>query len=319
VSDSGAVDALAAGEHLADSFTVQVDDGQGGLATQTVSIDIVGTNDAPVAAADSNSGNEDTIIGGTVATNDNDVDHGAVLSYTLDSSVAGLTMGLDGSYSFDAGNAAYQHLAQGAQQDVIANYTVTDEFGAQSSSVLTIHLTGVNDAPVLTSPNGGNALSLNVAENTSGAIANFNATDVDDGAVLAFTMTGGDDAGDFTIGSVNGQFKFGTAPDFEAPSDANVDNVYLAQVQVSDGLGGIDTQNVTATVTNQLSESLTTGNDTFNGTSANDDISGLAGNDVLNGGWQRYAEWRDGERPDRWRSRLGHADGRHRRQPRQQQ
>src|SRR5205823_6611765 len=46
VSDSGAVDALAVGEHLADSFTVRVDDGNGGIATQTVSIDIIGTNDA---------------------------------------------------------------------------------------------------------------------------------------------------------------------------------------------------------------------------------------------------------------------------------
>ena len=36
VSDSGAVDALAVGEHLADSFTVQVDDHNGGLATQVV-------------------------------------------------------------------------------------------------------------------------------------------------------------------------------------------------------------------------------------------------------------------------------------------
>src|SRR5438477_9935324 len=36
VSDSGAVDALAVGEHLADSFTVQVDDHHGGLATQEI-------------------------------------------------------------------------------------------------------------------------------------------------------------------------------------------------------------------------------------------------------------------------------------------
>ncbi|WP_292458386.1 Ig-like domain-containing protein, partial [Mesorhizobium sp.] len=35
VSDSGAVDALAAGEHLADSFTVRVDDHNGGIAAQT--------------------------------------------------------------------------------------------------------------------------------------------------------------------------------------------------------------------------------------------------------------------------------------------
>src|SRR5260370_27333723 len=47
-SDAGAVDALAAGEHLADSFTVKVDDGHGGVASQLVTIDIAGTNDAPL-------------------------------------------------------------------------------------------------------------------------------------------------------------------------------------------------------------------------------------------------------------------------------
>src|SRR5437899_153269 len=36
VSDSGAVDALAVGEHLADSFTVQVDDHHGGLDRKSV-------------------------------------------------------------------------------------------------------------------------------------------------------------------------------------------------------------------------------------------------------------------------------------------
>ena len=46
----------------------------------------------------------------------------------------GLTLNADGSYSFDAGNAAYQHLAQGATTDVVANYTVTDEHGATSTA-----------------------------------------------------------------------------------------------------------------------------------------------------------------------------------------
>ena len=46
----------------------------------------------------------------------------------------GLTLNADGSYSFDASNAAYQHLAQGATTDVVANYTVTDEQGATDTA-----------------------------------------------------------------------------------------------------------------------------------------------------------------------------------------
>src|SRR5207247_1168397 len=48
VSDAGAVDALAAGETLSDTFTVKVADSQGGFASQDVKITITGTNDAPV-------------------------------------------------------------------------------------------------------------------------------------------------------------------------------------------------------------------------------------------------------------------------------
>ena len=91
---------------------------------------------------------------------------------------AGLTFNTDGSYSFDAANAAYQHLAAGATTDVVANYTVTDEHGATDTATLTITLTGTNDAPVAVADTDcgrrGHASSpASVATNDS---------DVDDGA-----------------------------------------------------------------------------------------------------------------------------------------
>src|SRR5207253_1650338 len=109
------------------SYTVT--DEHGATATSTLTITLTGTNDAPVAVVDVNSGNEDTTITGSVATNDSDVDDGATLSYALDAPVAGLTLNPNGSYGFDASNAAYQHLAMGATSNVVANYTVTDEHG----------------------------------------------------------------------------------------------------------------------------------------------------------------------------------------------
>ncbi|MBR0924866.1 VCBS domain-containing protein, partial [Bradyrhizobium diazoefficiens] len=180
----GAVDALAAGEHLADSFTVEVDDHHGGLATQQVTIDITGTNDAPVAVADTDSGLEDSTITGTVASNDSDIDDGAVLTYAQTSAVAGLALNPDGSYSLDAGNAAYQHLAQGATTDVVANYTVTDEHGATSSATLTITLTGTNDAPVAVADTDSGLEDSTI----TGTVAS-NDSDVDDGAILTYAQT----------------------------------------------------------------------------------------------------------------------------------
>ena len=84
-----------------------------------------------------------------MATNDSDVDDGAVLSYALDAPVAGLTLNGDGSYSFDASNAAYQHLAQGAITDR-GGQLHGDRRARRDSSIstLTITLTGTNDAPV---------------------------------------------------------------------------------------------------------------------------------------------------------------------------
>src|SRR5205823_2242573 len=121
----------------------------------TLTITVTGTNDAPVAVADTGSATEDAaVLAGSVATNDSDVDDGATLSYALDAAVAGLTLNPNGSYSFDPSNAAYQHLAQGATTNVVAHYTVTDEHGAHDSSTLTITVTGTNDAPVAVADTG---------------------------------------------------------------------------------------------------------------------------------------------------------------------
>ena len=146
-------------------------------APRRLTITLTGTNDAPVAVADTNSGNEDTTITGTVATNDSDVDDGATLSYALDAPVAGLTLNSDGSYSFDAGNAAYQHLAQGA----------TDRRGGQlhrhrrarrhRHPTLTITLTGTNDTPVAVADTNSGIEDTTI----TGSVAT-NDSDVDDGA-----------------------------------------------------------------------------------------------------------------------------------------
>ena len=42
---------------------------------------------------------------------------------------------------------------------------------------------------------------------------------------------------------------FNAAPDFEAPTDANGDNVYVVHVEASDGNGGTATQTINVTVT----------------------------------------------------------------------
>src|SRR5205823_4704588 len=149
----------------------------------TLTITVTGTNDAPVAVADTGSATEDAaVLAGSVATNDSDVDDGATLSYALDAAVAGLTLNPNGSYSFDPSNAAYQHLAQGATTNVVAHYTVTDEHGAHDSSTRTNAETGDIEAPVEVADTGSATAAAPVL---TGSLAT---TDSDADAAATLTL-----------------------------------------------------------------------------------------------------------------------------------
>ena len=60
---------------------------------------------------------------------------------------------------------------------------------------------------------------------------------------------GGADQGRFTINSTTGALSFITAPNYEAPADADANNSYIVQVQASDGTFS-DVQTITVNVIN---------------------------------------------------------------------
>jgi VCBS repeat-containing protein len=71
------VQALAEGQTVQDNFAVQIADGQGGFDVETITINVSGTNDLPVAAADAAAISEDgapNAVNGNLLTNDTDVD-----------------------------------------------------------------------------------------------------------------------------------------------------------------------------------------------------------------------------------------------------
>ena len=83
------------------------------------------------------------------------------------------------------------------------------------------------------------------AENGIETVRTFIASD-DEGTVLAWFLTGAD-GGDFVID--DGSLNFRAPPDYEAPTDANGDNVYDVSVNVTDG-ANTTTADLTVTVTN---------------------------------------------------------------------
>ena len=107
---------------------------------------------------------------------------------------------------------------------------------------------GLEPAPANRAPSFTSAGSASVAENSSGTVYTATATDPD-GNALTYSISGGADRAAFQISSA-GALSFVSAPDFEAPADANGDNVYQVDIQVSDG---------TATATLSLSITVTNG------------------------------------------------------------
>ncbi|NTW69568.1 MAG: hypothetical protein HGB23_06905 [Chlorobiaceae bacterium] len=245
-----AYQSLAEGEmkDVVANFTVT--DDKGASSSSTLNITVTGTNDSPVAAVATAAATEDgSIVTGAVSSTD--VDAGATATYSLDVAVDGLSLNSDGSYSFDPAHEAYQSLAEGEMKDVVANFTVTDDKGASSSSTLTITVTGANDDPAIT----GVVNSVNVNENQT-AVTTVNASDVDQNDTLSYSIveTSGTDFARFAIDD-HGVLSFVSAPDHENPQDiggVDGDNAYVVDVQVADGHGGIDTQTLTVSVQNIL-------------------------------------------------------------------
>ncbi|SFC57778.1 type I secretion C-terminal target domain (VC_A0849 subclass) [Pseudomonas citronellolis] len=276
-------DSLPAGVSRDITFTYQAKDDSGALsAPQTITITVTGSNDAPVAQATNAAVNEDSQINGQLQASD--ADQGAQLQFGSDSPLpAGFTLGQDGKWSFDASDAAYQHLAAGQTQVISIPVVVTDDQGATSGSTLTITVTGTNDVPV------AQAASAAVDEDQV-STGQLTASDADDGAVLTFSVDGNVPAG-FTL-KTDGSWSFdGKDPAYQHLADGET-QVISIPVIVTDEHGATDTSTLTLTITGTndapvaLAGSATTAeNDVRNGqVPAASDVDGtIAGYQLASG------------------------------------
>lgn len=125
------------------------------------------------------------------------------------------------------------------------NYNIQASDAADSWSTaasVTFNITAA--APRITGPSGGagaTASSVSVNENQT-AVTSLTAN-----RAVTWTISGGADASKFTI-SATGVVTFVTAPDFEAPTDADSNNVYVFVVTATDAGGLTSSQTVSVTV-----------------------------------------------------------------------
>ncbi|RUY94814.1 hypothetical protein EN974_22975, partial [Mesorhizobium sp. M7A.F.Ca.CA.001.12.2.1] len=226
-----AFDFLAVGETLTLTYTITANDGHtGGTDTQTLTITIHGTDDAPVAVADTGSANEAGITPATAATgnvlaNDTDVDNthaqlsvSAVTGGTVGSALAGsygsVTINGDGSYNYviDDANPTVDALNVGGSLTDSFTYTVSDGQGGTSSTTLTITIHGTDDAPIAANDTSASPGAIAATEksgtlngsggnNGSGNVLT-NDSDVDSASLTVSSIRTGGAEGGGTAGSL---------------------------------------------------------------------------------------------------------------------
>jgi|GEM_PF-2853944 len=238
-----------------DTFTVKVSDGQGGVTTQTVTVNVTPTNDAPViTAVTGGSGAESTTsaatqVSGKITASDVDGD-------TLSYSVVNDGTSHHGTLSVDA-NGNYVFTAADSNWNGSDSFTVrvSDGHGGTVDQQVNITVTPTNDGPDAV------ADSLTVTA-TAGADTKAQApslsVDISDAVVTTSTSTS-------------------TSTTIDSSRDANAVNSGMATPSDWSGLGTLS-----GTSTSASTVSGTTGNDAYSSTTWGANISTGAGNDTVN-------------------------------------
>jgi VCBS repeat-containing protein len=143
-----------------DSFAFGVNDGTDVSPLATVSITVGSVNDAPSAVGDARTIDEDhllTVAAAGVLGNDSDIDGDTLVVSRLQgfdslthstAKGAAVSISPSGGFSYDPRGVVAFELAAGEQTSDSFTYTASDGHGGTSQAVVTITVTGVNDAPV---------------------------------------------------------------------------------------------------------------------------------------------------------------------------
>ena len=212
-------------------------------------------------------------VGGPVTASDPDGDS---LTYSLSGGADMGSFTIDSDGQIKVGKGTKLNF-ESSQTTYMVEVTATDPFGGSGSTMVTIMVTDMNEGPTLSLGPGsiiaptpgvvGGYAAVSYRENGTGAVGTYTTTI----ASPTWSLSGAD-AGDFTISG--GVLSFNSSPDYEAPTDANTDNVYMVTVMADNGNGGAELD-VTVTVTDMDEEAPpTNGNGAFDPLSYDADSSG---------------------------------------------
>ena len=307
--DAAAVEYLTAGQTLVEKFTVTVDDQQGGQATQTVSVTVIGQDDAATFSGETiGAVQEDTTLtaSGTLTANDRDAGQSSILAQTDTAGTYGkFSITTGGIWTYSLNNAAANVQALNTADHKTDEFTVKSADG--TSQLVTITVDGLDEAsnlvPVVQLPttySGGGDSS----DSAGNPIPNY-----DGGSSFPSTVhgTSGDDnidgqgGNDEIYGEFGNDSLVGDSGDDELDGGYGDDTLYggsghdtLSGGPGTDTLyggsqgdeigGGADGDIIYGGAGDDIIQG-DAGNDIIWGGSGNDTISGNGGNDTIYGGF----------------------------------
>lgn len=219
------------------SFDYTVSDGQGGRATQSVSLSFSNTNDTPTAIGFSGGTVAEDAASGTSVANASavDPDTGDTHNYTLTNNAGGLFV-IDDATGMITLAGAVDHEAAGSHTLTVL---AQDVAGETVTSDLTVTVSDVNEAPV---SSGLDATTVGENAAVGDVVGTASVIDPDAGDSLSYSLT--DDAGGlFTIDTANGVVTVAGALDFETAQN------HVITIAARDSGGLTDTWTETVSVT----------------------------------------------------------------------
>ncbi|MDP3868843.1 calcium-binding protein [Phenylobacterium sp.] len=275
--------ALKAGETATDTFSYTMKDTAGLTSTTTVTMTVTGVNDGVVAVADSGAATEDgAAVTLNVLANDTDADAGdtkTLVSVDTAGTIGSATANADGAVIYATGSA-FQSLSAGATTTDTFSYTVRDSAGGESTTSVTMTVTGVNDGPVALADAGSvsedQSLTLDVLAND---------TDVDAGDSKTLVSVSATTSG-ASVAIVDGKVVYTADADSQDLLTAGQTAVDSFTYVMADSAGATSTATVSVTVggvANGANILGTVKSDALSGTEADERIEGGNGDDTVNG------------------------------------
>jgi VCBS repeat-containing protein len=252
---SAAFDYLAKDEILTLTYTVAIDDGDGGVTPQTFVVTVTGTDDAPVIAdiaqqnlteqtdtapltatipvtfsdvdlADIGHGADITGVAASGDTTGLALDNAALIALVMPGTVTKDPGSPSGSVNLDfsAASSAFDYLAAGEQLTLTYTVAIDDGDGGVTPQTFVIAVAGTNDTPLFSGADA--AATYDAGGSPVAIVVDVTASDVDSanyaGGSLTATVTSGGHEGD-TLSIVSNQYVAlnGTTVTYDADGDGS--------------------------------------------------------------------------------------------------